>query len=145
VVDFVTTKALNSRNLQRPPEDRAQQLQSKADNIVRVLSTSITRCPCLRTRGSGVRISPGAPPRDSYLFERVPASLFHCHLAGYGRSGQATMKALQTKPLRTATTKKQLLISPAPAPQPLPQLYRVSDSNPRVARCSLRSPWFHFR
>ena len=31
------------------------------------------------------------------------------------------------------------------APQQLPRFYRVSGSSPRIDRCLLRSPWFHFQ
>ena len=43
------------------------------------------------------------------------------------------------------SSKLQLLISPALAPQQLRQLYRVSGSNPRVDRYFSRSPWVHFQ
>src|SRR5712675_3483693 len=39
----------------------------------------------------------------------------------------------------------QLLISPVPAPQQLPQFYRVSQPSPRIDRSLLRSPWVHFQ
>src|SRR5205807_9537394 len=42
-------------------------------------------------------------------------------------------------------SKRQLLISPAPALQQLPQFYRVSQPSPRIDRSLLRSPWVHFQ
>jgi hypothetical protein len=43
------------------------------------------------------------------------------------------------------SSKLQLLISPALAPQQLRQLYRVSDSSPLLPRSFLRTPWCHFQ
>jgi len=42
------------------------------------------------------------------------------------------------------SSKLQLFIPPAPAPQQLRQIYRATGSSPLPDRCSLRSPWFHF-
>src|SRR6478609_11913792 len=42
-------------------------------------------------------------------------------------------------------SKLQHLISPASAPQQLPQVYRVSGSSPLIDRYFSRSPWVHFQ
>jgi hypothetical protein len=61
VVDFVAAKASGTSKAQTAPEGRLQILPSEADKITEIRYVSTRRCPWLRTRGSGARISPGAP------------------------------------------------------------------------------------
>src|SRR6202034_906441 len=61
VVDFVAAAASEKHKVQRTPGGWLQCLQPKAHKIREIHQTSIRPCLCLRARGSGVRISPGAP------------------------------------------------------------------------------------
>jgi len=68
VGDFVTARALKIRKVQLTPEGRAQDFQPKADKTHEKLQTSKRPCIWLRTRRSGVRLSPGAPEPEPVRF-----------------------------------------------------------------------------